>query len=290
MPPRHPRGRTPRSGGQAGRSGSAGSLPGVPEILDDAGLDPAVPAEAPAEPRRWWGRPLAEVRWQAELARLLVDPVFRGEGVQRGDGMPVLLMPGFLAGDNSLGVMSGWLERMGYDPHGSGMVFNVDCSDRALDRLDARLADIHECTGRRVALIGHSRGAHFAKALAHRRRERVAGVISLGAGLDTPFDISLPTKAAVAAARALQPARRQPGCFTDRCGCGFARDYAAPFPDALPLTSIYSRGDGVVWWEACIVPYADNVEVTGSHVGLAFNRKAYRVVAEALAAMGRAGS
>ena len=51
--------------------------------------------------------------------------------------------------------------------------------------------------------------------------------------------------------------------------------------------SIYSRGDGVVWWEACVVPYARNVEVTGSHVGLAFNRKAYRAVAEALAAMPR---
>lgn len=269
------------------RSAFRGSLPRVTEILADAGLDPAVPADPPAEPRRWWGRPLAEVRWQAELARLLVDPVYRGEGVERGDGLPVLLMPGFLAGDTSLGVMSGWLERMGYEPHGSGMVFNVDCSNRALERLDARLADIHERSGRPVALIGHSRGAHFAKALAHRRRERVAGVISLGAGLDTPFDISLPTKAAVAAARAFQTPRRQEGCFTERCGCGFARDYAGPFPDALPLTSIYSRGDGVVWWEACVVPYARNVEVTGSHVGLAFNRKAYRAVAAALAAMPR---
>ena len=34
-----------------------------------------------------------------------------------------------------------------------------------------------------------------------------------------------------------------------------------------------------------MVPYADNVEVTGSHVGLAFNRKAYRAVAGALSAM-----
>ena len=110
-------------------------------------------------------------------------------------------------------------------------------------------------------------------------------MISLGAGLDTPFDISLPTKAAVAAARAAQAPRREAGCFTERCGCAFARDYAGPFPDGIPLTSIYSRGDGVVWWEACIVPYARNVEVTGSHVGLAFNRKAYRAVAEALSAM-----
>jgi triacylglycerol lipase len=256
----------------------------MPDILDDTGLDPAVPAAPPAEPRRWWGRHLAEVRWQAELARLLVDPVFRGEGVARGDGAPALLIPGFMAGDGSLAVMHGWLRRIGYEPHMSGIVFNVDCSDRALERLDARLADVHERSGRPVALIGHSRGAHFAKALAHRRPERVAGVISLGAGLDTPFDISVPTKAAVAAVRTVHGTRR-PSCMTERCGCAFTRHYAAPFPDRVPLTSIYSREDGVVWWEACVVPYADNVEVTGSHVGLACNRKAYRAVAEALAAM-----
>ena len=259
------------------------------EILDDAGLDPAVPADRPAEPRRWWGRPLAEVRWQAELGRLLMDPVFRGEDVPRGHGMPVLLMPGFLAGDMSLGVLSGWLERMGYGPHGSGMVFNVDCSNRALERLDARLADIHERTGRRVALIGHSRGAHFAKALAHRRPDRVSRVVSLGAGLDTPFDISVPTKGALAAVRSVHHATdrdmRDRGCFTHECTCNFAHDYAGEFPAEVPLTSIYSRGDGVVRWQACVVPYAECVEVSGSHVGLAFNRKAYRAVAEALAAM-----
>ena len=41
----------------------------------------------------------------------------------------------------------------------------------------------------------------------------------------------------------------------------------------------------MVWWEACVVPYARNVEVTGSHVGLAFNRKVYRVIADVLAAV-----
>jgi len=50
------------------------------------------------------------------------------------------------------------------------------------------------------------------------------------------------------------------------------------------LTSIYSRGDGVVRWERCLVPYADCVEVTGSHVGLIFNRKAYAAIAAALTA------
>ncbi|MDP9344448.1 MAG: hypothetical protein M3P44_01770, partial [Actinomycetota bacterium] len=72
------------------------------------------------------------------------------------------------------------------------------------------------------------------------------------------------------------------GCFTDSCRCPYTRDYAGAFPESIELTSVYSKGDGVVRWRACVVPYARNVEVTGSHVGLAFNRKAYREIAHAL--------
>jgi hypothetical protein len=65
---------------------------------------------------------------------------------------------------------------------------------------------------------------------------------------------------------------------------GARHDFHAPFPnDRVHLTSIFSRGDGVVLWQRQIVPYADCVEVTGSHVGLAFNRKSYRAIADALA-------
>ena len=264
----------------------------VPDDVEHAAFVPTPPGEDRPPERRWWGRHLHELRWQAELARLLVDPLYRGAGVPPGDGSPVLLIPGFLAGDESLRVLAGWLERIGYDARRSGIRLNVDCSDRALDRLEARLERIDRETGRPTALIGHSRGAHFAKALAHRRPELVSQAISLGAGLDTPFDISLPTKAAVAAVSAVHRrttdrANRR-GCLTDTCGCRFALDYSAPFPTSVPLTSIYSRGDGVVWWEACLVPYARCVEVTGSHVGLACNRKAYHAIAETLAGGGAA--
>jgi pimeloyl-ACP methyl ester carboxylesterase len=245
------------------------------------------PAPAQSE-GAWWGRPLHELRWQAELARLVVDPVFHGRGVPRGDGRPVVLIPGFLAGDSSLSVMAGWLDRMGYRAHASGIVLNVDCSDRALKRLEARVERCVDRTGAKAALIGHSRGGHFAKALAHRRPDLVCSVVSMGAGLDDPFDISRPTHGALALVRAVhsRTTDRRPrhGCLTTGCACDFRRHYAAPFPEDIPLTSIYSRGDGVVRWRACTVPYARNVEVTGSHIGLAFNRKAYRAVAEALAA------
>lgn len=266
----------------------ANSIPlPVPDEVEHSAFDPTPPGDQPPPERRWWGRHLHELRWQAELARLLVDPVYRGVGIPRGDGSPVLLVPGFLAGDESLRVLAGWLERIGYDARRSGIQFNVGCSDRALDRLEGRLERIAAETGREAALIGHSRGAHFVKALAHRRPELVSQAISLGAGLDTPFDISVPTKAAVAAVRAVHSRTTdrvaRNGCLTDTCGCRYTRDYAAPFPESVPLTSIYSRGDGVVWWEACLVPYARCVEVEGSHVGLACNRKAYREIAQALA-------
>ncbi len=250
-------------------------------------FDPTPPPPEPAEPRRWWGRHAAEFRWQAELGRLLVDPLYRGVGVPRGSGAPVMLIPGFLAGDTSLGVLGGWLARMGHQPHRSGISMNVGCSDRALDALEARADRVSADAGQQLALIGHSRGGHFAKALAHRRPDLVSRVVSMGAALDSPFDISIPTQAMVAAVRwvHVQTTDRvaRNGCFTDTCRCRFTLDFAGEFPASVPLTSIYSRGDGVVWWEACTVPYARNVEVSGSHVGLAFNRKAYRVIAQALA-------
>ena len=236
----------------------------------------------------WWGSHLRELRWQAELARLLADPVWRGVGLPRGDGGSVLLVPGFLAGDASMSAMSAWLRRLGHVPHRAGIAVNVQCSDTAVDRLEQVLHDVHAASGRPVALVGHSRGGHFAKALATRRPELVSQVIALGSGLDEPFDVSEPTRLMAEGVRRLMvrrdPERAAQGCFTHRCTCRYTQDFCAPFPASVPLTSIFTKGDGVVRWRACVVPYARCVEVTGSHVGLVVNRQAYREIAATLAA------
>lgn len=236
---------------------------------------------------RWWGDHLRETRWQLELYRLLADPVFRGRGVPRGDGRPVILVPGFGGGDQTLLVLGAWLRRIGYRPHTCGFVANLGCSDRAVERIERRLEVVHRRHGRRVALVGHSRGGHYVRALGHRRPELVSHGISVGAGLRRMLATSYPTQAAASAARRvlLRTGRaRSPRCLTDACDCTFADDFNAPFPeDRVRLTSIYSKGDGVVQWQSALVPYASCVEVTGSHVGLVFNRKTYRAIAAALA-------
>jgi hypothetical protein len=95
------------------------------------------------------------------------------------------------------------------------------------------------------------------------------------------------TQAAIGAARqmTLRSGRaRSPHCLSESCDCRFASDFTAPFPsDRVRLTSIYSKEDGVVRWQSTLVPYGTCVEVTGSHVGLIFNRKTFRAIATALA-------
>ncbi len=261
-------------------------LEALEDSVEGASPDPAPPGHL-GETRRWWGDHIRELRWQAELARLMVDPVFRGQGVPHGDGAPVVLIPGLFAGDGSMEVMALWLRRIGYDARGAGIISNVDCSDRALDRLEHRVARVHGETGRKVALIGHSRGGHFAKALSHRRPEWISASISMGAGLDHPFDVSVPLKGVLKVARKVfahtSDRVERNGCFTEHCSCKFTRDFKASVPEQVPFTAIYSKDDGVVWWEACRADWATNVEVSGSHVGLAFNRKVYGAVAETLA-------
>lgn len=262
---------------------------GAPASGDGAELGDAdrfVFGAAPVR-ERWLGRPLAETRGWLELARLVGDPVLYGVGVPRGDGRPVVLMPGFLAGDQTLTVIAAWLRRIGYRPQLCGFVINAGCSDRTLDRVERRVESVRQTHGRRVALVGHSRGGHFARALAARRPDLVSHAVSMGADLQGLLGASTPTVLAVGAARRVVRATgraRRDTCLTLHCGCPFSHDFARPFPsEQVRLTSIYSRGDGVVHWQCQVVPHADCVEVTGSHVGLIFNRKVYRVLAGALA-------
>ena len=235
----------------------------------------------------WHGHPLLELRCYAELARLLVDPVFRGHGVPHGDGRSVLLLPGFLAPDSSLRLLAQFLRRIGYHPVLSGIRFNSGCGNTFDQRIVRTVVREHTRTGRRLAVVGHSRGGHYARSLATRHPDLISDIVTVGAGVEDPLDVSTLTKHAAVAVRAIATAhdweKQARGCLTLGCTCEFSRGFAQPFPAQVRFTSIHSRSDGVVRWRSCIADYATCVGVNGSHVGLAFNRHAYRVIARALA-------
>jgi pimeloyl-ACP methyl ester carboxylesterase len=190
--------------------------------LDDASVPARASALAGAGlPSRWWGRPFAETRWVLELSRLLIDPVFVRRDVLRGGGRSVIVMPGFLAGDQTLVVMAAWLCRIGYRPHMCCFIVNVSSSDQAVERVERRIESVARQHGSRVALIGHSRGGHYARALAARRPDLVSHAITMGADLHGMFGCRAPTPRAVSGVRAILRSTRRPrspDCLTDAAG------------------------------------------------------------------------
>ena len=231
-----------------------------------------------------WG----EARFALEHAALRRHPVFRGEDVAPGDGAPVMLVPGFLAGDASLRVMAQWLHRIGYRPCRAGIRINVDCTSRAIDRLEIQVERFAERHGRPVTVVGQSRGGSLARILAVRRPDLLAGIVCLGSPVVDPLAVHPFVRAQVEAV-ALLGSLGIRGLFSHACRlgpcCRQARtDAAAAWPDHLGFTSVFSRSDGIVDWRSCLDPHARHIEVRSSHCGMVVNPAVYEIVADALAA------
>jgi pimeloyl-ACP methyl ester carboxylesterase len=213
--------------------------------------------------------------------------VFKGEGVDDAGGQPVLLIPGFLAGDDSLGLMTQWLRRTGHHTKSAGIRSNVDCSSVSVERLAERLECLAETTGQRVAIIGQSRGGNLAKVLAVRHPELVSGIVTLGSPQLDPFDVHPLVRVQVLAVGTLGTLGMR-GLFKHSCKKGaccerFWEELAGPMPRGVGYLSVYSKSDGVVRWRACLDPEAEHLEINASHVGMAVHPRAYRAIARTLA-------
>jgi triacylglycerol lipase len=216
-----------------------------------------------------------ELRYGLELARLLADARFRG--VTRAPGRrPILLIPGFLAGDASLTVLAGWLRRRGHEVNRSGMLVNADCAGRVLASLEGRLAELDGP----VIVIGQSRGGTLARALAARNPQDLAALVTLGSPVLDPLAVS-PSVLRTVSSLARLGDLGLPGVFSTECRDGaccteFHAALEAPLPPSMPTLAVHSRSDGIVDWRACLDPYARCFEVDGSHCGMAVNADVYR--------------
>src|SRR4051794_36444483 len=228
-----------------------------------------------------------EGRLGLEAAALLRSSVFKGEGVEDASGQPVMLIPGFMAGDESLALMTRWLRKTGHHTRKAGMRSNVDCSEAAYERLVDRLECLVETRGERVAIIGQSRGGNFAKVLAVRHPDLVSGIVTLGSPQLDPFDIHPFVRAQVYAVGTLG-FLGVPGLFSHRCKWGkccqeFWDDLQKPLRKDVGYLSVYSKSDGVVNWRSCLDPQAEHLEIEASHIGMAVSPRAWRAVEHALA-------
>ncbi len=229
-----------------------------------------------------------EALFGAELLLLHATPVYYGFGVPRGDGSGVVVIPGFLGTDLYLMELHAWLGRIGYRPYFSGIGINAECPNLLIQRhlnetIETALAE----TGQRIHLIGHSLGGVLARSVAGQRPKDIASVITLGA----PFRGTVMHRTVLSAAEAVRLRILQehgrgvlPECYTGGCTCAFLGSLKREIPESVIETAIYTRQDGIVDWRCCITKNRDvDFEVSGTHIGLAFNPSAYSIVAERLA-------
>ena len=220
-----------------------------------------------------------------QRSRLLRDPIYRGVQIPRGNGEPVLLIPGFLAGDWSLSVLTHWLGRLGYQVYCSGIEWNVSCPQRTSDLLRGRLARVVKETQQPVTIIGHSLGGVLARFLGASDPGYVRQVIAIGSPIDgtmrihplVPFTFKMIQRVQGLSQRPLPP------CAKDvRCSCQFVAGAFATLPAEVHYTAIYSRQDEIVDWRACIDEAKQYYEVLGQHLGLIVNIEVYRLLGRLL--------
>lgn len=198
----------------------------------------------------------------------------------KGDGAPVVVLPGFTGSDRSTFALRKYLERVGHRPVAWGLGRNIGPSRKILSGIDDlvdRLADEH---GQAVQLVGWSLGGIFARHVAVRHPELVRRVITLG----SPYRLMDHRKSHAAWIYEMYTP------LHDAAG-DLPPNGPVSTPLTVPTTSIYSRTDGIVPWWACTEPESDlaeNVQVFSSHNGLGHNPLALYAVADRLALPPRA--
>jgi pimeloyl-ACP methyl ester carboxylesterase len=207
-------------------------------------------------------RALGELVWLQAARPLLAR-------APRGDGHPVLVLPGLGADDRSTVPLRRFLRGLGYRVHGWRLGTNVP-SWQQIGRLRARVEGLRAEDARPMSIVGWSLGGIYAREIARTAPEAVRTVVTLG----SPF-------------------RPVPGYESHAAALGrrWAGDVSRPWrpgdrPLPVPSTAVLSRTDGIVPWQACANvgggPH-ETIEVVGSHCGLGHNPAVLVVVADRLA-------
>lgn len=242
----------------------------------NASVARAIPGAAPVRPPHRL-LALAETRAVFELAAFFAARPFLSM-LPRGDGHAVLVLPGFLAADGSTLPLRHLLGDLGYSVHGWGMGRNVRVDNQRIKDMQALLLGLRDESGRKVSLVGWSLGGVFARELAKMHPEAVRQVITLGSPIHDDRGYTNASRL-FEYLNGADPEPLREGKFT---GLGLA--------PPVPTTSILTRSDGIVHWQASIQraelaghAQTENIEVHASHCGMGVNPSVMVAIADRLA-------
>ena len=214
-------------------------------------------------------RAVFEHGWFVSLRRMM-------RLLPKGDGHPVLVLPGFLASDVSTRPLRNVLTDLGYAAYPWGLGRNLFVDEHREKEMLTHLEHIFDTHGEKVSIVGWSLGGVFARELAKIAPDKVRFVISLGSPISPDPKYS--------------NAENVFNRFNHKPSRLFSERYKTiSTPPSVPTTSIYSKTDGVVSWRASLQevcpnnPNTENIEAPSSHFGFGVNPLVIFLIADRLA-------
>ena len=214
-------------------------------------------------------------RCMIELASLMGSyPIL--SNLPRGDGHPVLVLPGFATNDKMTAVLRRFLAGLGHSVHAWDLGWNLDqhTTGENGEHIARRISEIRKETGRKVSLVGWSLGGVIARDATRRDPEDVRQVVTLG----SPFTGD-PSATNLNSLYELLTGNRVADM---RHHARYAEGHMA-LP--VPSSAVYSKTDGITAWQNCVSEtdeQTENIEVFSSHFGFITNPAVFSIVADRL--------
>ncbi len=191
-----------------------------------------------------------------------------------GDGHPILVLPGFMADDNSTARLRNYLNELGYNAYGWELGRNYGKEEMLYAIADV-VEKLYETTGKKISLIGWSLGGVYARQVAKMHTDKVRQIITLGSpfmGISEANNVAWIYNLITGGQKV---AEVNPELLADLL-----------IPAPVPTTCIYSKQDGVVPWEYCReaeeTSIHQNIEVRSSHLGMANNPAVLKIITNRL--------
>lgn len=194
----------------------------------------------------------------------------------RGDGHPVLVLPGFLAGPESTVYLRKFLRRLGYRAYDWRLGRNLGMRPGMEDALKLRVQSLSEVHSSGVSLIGWSAGGIYAREIARKMPDHTRMVITMGSPFRGNYQVTRAWK--------LYQLMNRNKLTAEMMSESARREREEPL--SMATTCIYSRTDGIVPWECCTslpAPLTENVEVRSTHLGYGHNLETLFIIADRLA-------
>lgn len=211
--------------------------------------------------------PLDFMRFGLQWPRIITAP--------KGDGRPIFLIPGYGGSELSMGPLKAFLQSLDYQVDDWGLGRNQGSVNRDVARFTEIVEEQYHANDRQpFTMIGWSLGGIIAREVARLSPDLVREVITMG----TPI---------IGGPKYTTPGQRYAGSAQINLD-SFEKEVHArnSIGFSQPLTVLYSNRDGIVGPDIAkdiYNPQARNIRVDGGHLGLGFNPKVWRIIADTLA-------